>query len=208
MNRLLSEIGRSQRLAIVHELKRSNGLPVKAIADRLGMSYMGIKQHCIDLEREGYLDTWRNPKPIGRPEMLYRLTRKSHDLFPHDANALTLRLLEGAKQLYGPAAPGKLLFLFFRDQTAEYARKVRGETVADRAKWLVRIRDREGCMSELAFDGGLRIVERHSPMFDVLQAYPETEAMEREMIAQVLGTTVKRESKVTGELYECIFRLE
>jgi len=45
------------------------------------MSYMGVKQHCVELEEEGYLDTWRRSKGIGRPEMIYRLTARSHELF-------------------------------------------------------------------------------------------------------------------------------
>ena len=108
MNRLLNEIGRSQRLAVLHELKRSTGLPVKELARRLGMSYMGVKQHCLDLQRDGYLDTWRNPKPVGRPEMLYRLTQKAHELFPVQSHGLLLAVLAAARELYGANAPAKL----------------------------------------------------------------------------------------------------
>jgi len=60
----------------------------------MNMSYMGIKQHCITLHRDGYLDTWRRPQKMGRPEMVYRLTRRSHDLFQADSHQLTLDLLK------------------------------------------------------------------------------------------------------------------
>ncbi len=207
MNRLLNEIGRTQRLGVLHELKRSNGLPVKELARRLGMSYMGVKQHCLELQRDGYLDTWRNPKPVGRPEMLYRLTRKSHELFPVQSHEMLLQVLAAARQLFGPTAPAKLLFVHFREKTEAYRAKVRGETIEERAKWFARLRDREGCVTELAPGPPLRLVERHSPIADLFAAFPETEGMERELFERVLGAKVRREARTTGGLYECVFEI-
>ena len=116
--RLLAEIGRTQRLEIVNALKRSRGLSVNELVNRMRMSYMGIKQHCLTLQRDGYLDTWRRPQKMGRPEMVYRLTRRAHDLFQADSNRFTLELLESAQQIYGTNAPEKLLYNLFEKKTA------------------------------------------------------------------------------------------
>jgi len=50
---------------------RSNapGLSVNELVDRMRMSYMGIKQHCLTLQRDGYLDTCAVRKK-GTPEMV------------------------------------------------------------------------------------------------------------------------------------------
>src|SRR5213079_3368253 len=116
--RLLSEIGRTQRLAIINSIKRTKGMSVNELVDKMGMSYMGIKQHCLTLERDGYLDTWRRPQKMGRPELVYRLTRRTHDLFPCDSNEMTLELLKSVAEIYGPNAPEKLLFNVFERKTA------------------------------------------------------------------------------------------
>jgi predicted ArsR family transcriptional regulator len=207
VNRLLNEIGRSQRLAVLHELKRSNGLPVKELARRLGMSYMGVKQHCLELHRDGYLDTWRNPKPIGRPELLYRLTRKSHELFPMQSHEMLLDVFSAAKQLYGPTAPAKMLFVHFREKAEAYRAKLRGESLEERARWFARLRDREGCMAECEAGPPLRIVERHSPIADLFEVIPEAVGMEREMFERVLDARVRREVHASGGLYECVFEI-
>ncbi|MGC1479162.1 MAG: winged helix-turn-helix transcriptional regulator [Chthoniobacterales bacterium] len=206
VNRLLVEIGRSQRVAIVHELQRSQGLPVKELAARLGMSYMGIKQHCQDLAKDGYVDTWRNPKPVGRPEMVYRLTRKAEELFPTESNAMAIDFLATAKQLFGPTASGKILMIYFRRKTEGYFEKVKGEDVATRAKWFARVREREGCMATLeSTERQLVIVERHSPIASLLEQYPETAKLERDLVEKVIGVPVKRETRTAGALYECRF---
>src|SRR4029434_10887497 len=133
--RLIAEIGRTQRLEILNSLKRTRGMSVNELVERMKMSYMGIKQHCLTLERDGYLDTWRRPQKMGRPEMVYRLTRRSHDLFQADSNQLTLDLLISAQGIYGPNAPEKLLYSIFEKKTAALKTKAKGNTVTERAKW-------------------------------------------------------------------------
>src|SRR5437773_1310240 len=53
--RLIAEIGRTQRLEILNSLKRTRGMSVNELVERMKMSYMGIKQHCLTLQREGYM---------------------------------------------------------------------------------------------------------------------------------------------------------
>src|SRR5258708_25867827 len=95
--RLLAEIGRTQRLEILNSLKRTRGMSVNELVERMGMSYMGIKQHCLTLQRDGYLDTWRRPQKMGRPDMVYRLTRRIHHPVPIDSHQFTRALLESVR---------------------------------------------------------------------------------------------------------------
>src|SRR5881396_1094283 len=116
--RLLAEIGRTQRLEILNSLKRTQGMSVNQMVAKMKMSYMGIKQHCLTLQRDGYLDTWRRPQKMGRPEVVYRLTRRTHDLFPTDSNQLTIQLLKSIQEIFGPNAPEKVLYNAFERKGA------------------------------------------------------------------------------------------
>ena len=206
--KLIAEIGKSQRLEIINKLKRTQGLSVGELAEQLDMSYMGIKQHCVDLQAEGYLDTWRRAKGIGRPELLYRLTERVHDLFPSASNGMTITLLENAKALFGPAAPEKLLFSVFQKKAEAYQARVRGDTVAERAGKLTRLRDTEGCMAEFEQDAAyIRIVEHHCPIHDLLKAFPIVARLEMELFTRVLGAKVQREEAHASGLYRCVFTL-
>src|SRR5207302_3865300 len=171
--RLLAEIGRTQRLEILNSLKRSRGMSVNQLVEKMKMSYMGIKQHCLTLQRDGYLDTWRRPQRMGRPEMVYRLTRRSHDLFPSDSNEFTQEFLQSVKDIYGANAPEKLLYSVFEKRTTALKAKVKGDTVAERAKWLAKTRDNEGYMAEFRANdkGGPQILECHSPVMNLLEKY-------------------------------------
>ena len=205
--RLIAEIGRTQRLEILNSLKRTRGMSVNELVGKMKMSYMGIKQHCLTLHRDGYLDTWRRPQKMGRPEMVYRLTRRTHDLFPTDSNQFTLELLKSMQEIYGPNAPEKLLYNVFEKKTAALRAKVKGETVAERAKWLARVRDAEGCMAQFTAsgEGGPHIHECHSPIMNLLEQYPIIARLEQDMFEALLGTRVRREMLRNSGLYECAF---
>ena len=90
---LLREMLHSPVLDIVQRLKHSTGMTVTELCTAMKMSYMGVKQHCVELEKAGFLDTWRRPKAAGRPEKLYRLTAKADALFLNCGPPLTLDLL-------------------------------------------------------------------------------------------------------------------
>ena len=205
--RLLAEIGRTQRLEILNSLKRTKGMSVNELVERMGMSYMGIKQHCLTLQRDGYLDTWRRPQKMGRPEMVYRLPRRSHDLFPSDSNEFTLELLQSLRDIYGANAPEKLLYNVFEKRTGALRAKVKGENVAERARWLAKVRDNEGYMAQfLASEkGGPQILECHSPVLNLLEKYPIIGRLEQDMFEAILGAPVRREETRTSGLYECAF---
>jgi len=205
---LLVEIGRTQRLEILNSLKRSKGMSVNELVRKMKMSYMGIKQHCLTLQRDGYLDTWRRPQKMGRPEMVYRLTRRTHDLFQTDSNRLTLELLKATQEIYGRNAPEKLLYNLYERKIASLKEKVKGETVVDRAKWFARLRDNEGYMSQVMLDekeGGPQILECHSPILNLIDRYPIIGRLEQDLFEAVLGTSVRREENRNSGLYECAF---
>src|SRR5205823_8101498 len=192
--RLISEIGRTQRLEIIKSLKRTKGMSVNELVDKMSMSYMGIKQHCITLHRDGYLDTWRRPQKMGRPEMVYRLTRRSHDLFQADSHQLTLDLLKAAQEIYGPNAPEKLLYNIFEKKTAAIKARAKGDTVAERAKWLANMRDADGYMSQFVNnhqDGGTRIIESDSPCLNLLDRYPIVALLVRDLFEEVFRLKVR-----------------
>jgi predicted ArsR family transcriptional regulator len=203
----ISEVGRSQRMRIIDTLKKTQGLSVNELGERLKLSYMGVKQHCDELERNGYVDTWRRPKPVGRPEMVYRLTPKARTFFPTATNGTTIDILNAANRLYGHAAAEKLLYSVFSLKTEEYIRKLHGNTLPELADMLAKMRNQEGYMSEYSAEEPVAIVEYHSPIYDLLEAFPLVKRLEREMMERILGVRVEREEEIASGLYRCRFVL-
>jgi predicted ArsR family transcriptional regulator len=186
--------GQGARLAVLDLIKRSEkGLGVKEIAAELGMSYMGVKAHCLALASEGYLNTWRQPAPKGRPLMFYRLSESGELLFAEPGLGLALGLLRDAGKLFGSTAPQKLLALYFRNEAERYKVTISPLEPAERLRAFVRLRNREDRMAVLRIDGqAWEIQESHHPEANLISEYPEAAAFEQTMVGEVLGISVLR----------------
>ncbi|MGI9240105.1 MAG: helix-turn-helix transcriptional regulator [Verrucomicrobiales bacterium] len=205
----IRDIAKPQWFEIIMLLKRSVGMSVAELAKALGMSYMGVKQHCIELEKRGYVDTWRRAKEIGRPEKAYRLTEKANGLFPDVGSDLTLEILSTIQATSGANAAEKLLFAYFQKRGKVYQASVRGESLEDRVTSLARLREKEGRLSKREVDEAeeLRIVEYHDPLRAIAAAFPTTYHMEEQMLERVLGLPVQRDEEIASGLTRITYRI-
>lgn len=185
--------GRGPRLEVLELIRRSaDGMSVKALSSELGMSYMGVKAHCIALTSAAYLTTWRQPSAKGRPLMLYRLTETGRKLFAESGQDLAIALLAEAAGLFGATAPRKLLVMYFRTLTARYHDAISSEAPTERVRAFVRLREGEGRISSLCGDPVQKIRECHNPLASVMKQYPAAALMEESMVGEVLGCPVRR----------------
>ncbi len=209
-SRLLRKIAKSQKYQILAEIKRSQGLSVAELCEKIKLSYMGVKQHCVSLEKDGYLDTWRRPKGMGRPEKAYRLTDLAQEFFPTEYTDFTLEVLESIALVYGEAAPEKILYRIFQKQIAVLKEKVTGTNLEERARSFAMLREAEGYMSEFYLDndsGHFQIIEYNSPLLAVADRFKFVYQLEQQLFEQVLEVKVTRELERVAGLYKCVFTL-
>jgi len=210
-SRLLRKIAKSQKYQILTEIKRSQGLSVSELCDRISLSYMGVKQHCVALEKDGYLDTWRRPKGMGRPEKAYRLTSQAQEFFPTEYTNFTLEILQTITQVYGPVAPEKILYQIYQNSTEDLLKKITEIKLEDKARSLAKFRDEDGYMSEYYYDQELKehqVIEYNSPVLAIGDSYKIIDQLETQLFEAVLGCKVKREVERVSGLYKAVFHLE
>jgi predicted ArsR family transcriptional regulator len=209
-SKLLRKLAKSQKYLILAEIKRSQGLSVSQLCERINLSYMGVKQHCVSLERDGYLDTWRRPKGMGRPEKAYRLTPQAQEFFPSEHTNFTGEILRSLEEVYGPAAPEKILYQIFQNQTVKLQAKVTGNSLEERIRSLVALRDQDGYMSEYYFNPDIQrhqIIEYNSPLLVIADRFKILLQLENALIENILGIRVHREQERVSGLYKCQFTL-
>lgn len=202
---LFREIVHTPVLDIILHLKRSTGLSVNELSREMKMSYMGVKQHCVELEKKKLVDSWRRPKPTGRPEKVYRLTRRLDGLFPQRGNEWTLELLETAEQVFGERAAAKLLFNHFQRRTSRWRAALRGGTLPGRVKELARLRLAEGYLTTLREgEGCWELVDHHDPCGVVAERFPLVHQLDAEAVEELLGVPVRQSVEEAGGLKRVI----
>lgn len=201
----LKDIAKPSQAEILERLKKSEGMPVSDLARELGMSYMGVKQHCVTLEEKGYLECWRVPRTevgVGRPEKLYRLTEKAEPLFPSGGSELTLEIMRAVKSQFGATAPEKLLMKYFQERGEAWKKKIAKEsTLTERALSYAKLWEQAGASVKLSAsnEGGLRFEEFHNPMQALYEEYPTARRFEIQMMEQLLDTRVSMEERQLGK---------
>jgi len=209
-SKLLRKLAKSQKYLILAEIKRSQGLSVSQLCERINLSYMGVKQHCVALEKDGYLDTWRRPKGMGRPEKAYRLTVTAQEFFPSEHTNFTGEILKSIEQVYGPAAPEKILYQIYQNQTVKMQAKISGDSIEERARSFAAQRDADGYMSEYYYNPDVQrhqIIEYNSPVLTIADQFKILTQLENNLIENVLGVRVHREEERISGLYKCQFTL-
>ena len=208
MLNLLREIIHSPVLLVLIHLRQSGGMAVNELSGLMGMSYMGVKQHCTELEKKRLVDTWRRPKATGRPEKIYRLTKRALDLFPQAGNALTVDLLERAEVVFGETAAQKLLFSHFQERTQRWARRIGQGSIEERLKHLQRERLDEGYLCGWRQEGEvIEWIDHHHPFGELVAAFPIILDLEREGMEAVLELPVTQSLEEVGQLQRVVYRL-
>jgi predicted ArsR family transcriptional regulator len=205
---ILRSLFHSPVVDIIHHLKLSHGMTVRELAERMKMSYMGVKQHCVEMEKNGYLDSFRRAVPHGRPEKLYRLTVKMNALFPAVGCEMILELLVQAERNFGPTAPEKLLHSWFQSKADIWALKLQKEiSIENKAIMLARLRTADGhmCMVESSQTGALRLVDYHLPLAPLMDKYSGLVEIECDVLKRLLGQPVERVVQEFSGLKQVIF---
>ena len=209
----LRDIARPSQAEILEALKKSEGMPVSDLARAIGMSYMGVKQHCVTLEKKGYLECWRVPRSevgVGRPEKLYRLTEKADPLFAQAGVDLTLEFMQAVSEQFGETAPEKLLFRFYQKRREDWQKRVSvGRSLVERCTRYVDIWEKHGASARAHHESGegLRIEEFHNPLGPIFEAYPSARRFEVHMMEQLLATKVTIEERKVSKSGERVLYL-
>ena len=200
------------RRAIVHILKEEGAMDAGALAERLQISAMAVRQHLYALHGEKLVTYQERRQPLGRPAKAWQLTAAADRLFPEGYAELTLSVLTSVREAFGTAGLARLLDLRTRDQIALYRRRVpeRG-ALPGRVEALAAIRADEGYMASSTPqpDGSVLLLENHCPICAAAVACTGLCAKELEVFQAVLGpkVLVERTEHIIAGARRCAYRV-
>ncbi|GAB4226371.1 MAG: transcriptional regulator [Elainellaceae cyanobacterium] len=193
------------RRAIVQLLKQEGCLDAEALASRLEITAMAVRQHLYALQDEQLVTFQEEPRPMGRPAKLWQLTPAADRFFPDGYAELTLSLLNSVQEAFGEAGLDRLLEVRTQQQLDSYSQQMKGKrSLKQRLHKLVEIRTNEGYMAEVQAqaDGSFLLIENHCPICAAANACTGLCAKELEIFQAVLGDKVniqRVEHIVAGE---------
>ena len=200
------------RRTIVHLLKQEGPTDAKQLAARVHLSPMAVRLHLYALQSEQLVRYEEQPRPVGRPAKLWRLTPAADRLFPEGYAELTLSLLGSIGKTFGKAGLDRLLALRTRTQIAAYRKRMSGaNSLGRRLKALAASRTEEGYMADVKPQPGgtFLLVENHCPICAAAASCTGLCANELEVFQAVLGDDVEvtRTEHIMAGARRCAYRV-
>jgi DeoR family suf operon transcriptional repressor len=202
-------VSAAQRSAL-YAVRRRGEAAVTDIADALGITTSGARQHLGALMAMGLVDTGRAtrvPGQQGRTEQVYWITPAAEPLFPRAYGELTNQLLA-----YVPAGAVTAAFEHRRDDRIEGARArlARQRTFPAKVAELARILDEDGYMAavEPLGRGAFRIAERNCAIFAVASEHAQACSTELEFLRAALPEAqIERVTHMMAGAHACSYEV-
>ena len=199
------------RRRIVRLLKTEGAMDSAALAGRLKVTPMAVRQHLYALQQEKLVSAEERPVPLGRPAKHWRLTKDAERLFPDAYAELNAALITSVQDAFGADGMARLLDARATRQRADYASRISASApLAKKVQQLARIRTDEGYMAEVKRDGdGFLFVENHCPICAAATVCQGFCATELDLFRSALGpgVNVERSEHILSGDRRCAYRI-
>jgi len=201
----------SGRQAVLDLVQRDGPVSADALAGKLGLTTMAVRQHLAALEGEGLAEFAEEARPRGRPVKLWRTTPEAAGKFADSHSALATDLIVQMKKAFGESGMDRILKLRTAEQERTYRAATGGaRTLKARLDKLAKIRSAEGYMAEVRRDGeGFFFVENHCPICAAARLCSGLCREELALFKRVLGSDVEveRTSHILAGAGRCAYRV-
>lgn len=201
------------RRSVLYAVRRRGEATAEQVAEQLGMTVSGARQHLSALTRDGLVEASESPAPEprrGRRTLVYSVTSAADSLFPKAYGELTNELLG----YVADADPAMLEALFAKRRehriTAARARLDPKRTLAAKVAELARILDEDGYLAthEKVSPGVYLIIEQNCAIWAVAQRYGQACTSEIDFIRAVLPeATVERVQHMVAGARRCAYEV-
>lgn len=202
------------RRAVLYAVRRRGDATAEQVAQQLGITVSGARQHLTALADDGLVDSTEQKPDAprrGRRTLVYFVTSQGDAIFPKAYGELTNELLG-----YVVDTDPEMLEAIFvkrRQRRIESAQeRMRPlDTLAEQVHELTRILDEDGYMAtiERVDEDTFLIVEHNCAIWAVAQQYGQACSSELDFIRAVLpGATVERTQHMVGGARHCAYEIK
>lgn len=196
---------------IIELIKRRGTLSIDEAVEQMELAKTTLREHFLQLERDGYVERDYVRSGPGRPSLQYQLSPKGNSIFPSSESKLIRNIIKYLKS----KGNEQLVEEFFEDfwnQRLEEAQERINESSADnpesKVKVLMQMLDEEGFMPEFKMDQNsekLTVKECNCPFSEVIKETRLPCKLEEMFYKKLFSENTERSSYIADGDYSCTY---
>ncbi|MCZ6916155.1 MAG: HTH domain-containing protein [Gemmatimonadetes bacterium] len=194
---------------ILLQMKKSQPLTAKELAEAFGVSANAVRRHLKELEAEHLVHYGREQRGVGAPTYSYRLSRDGEALFPNQYEQALTRLIGHVVDREGREAAIAVVEEQYADLRRQLGGIVPGVSPIDRLKMLAGVMEEAGFMAESSEENGevtLRV--QNCALHAVASCLPEVCDTELKFLEDALHAQVERKTHIMNGCNACEYAVE
>ncbi len=201
--------GRSTRMEVLELLRRKQAASAEAISAQLGITANAVRQHLINMEREGLVMSRPLHSKRGRPSLLFSLTDKADSAFPKRYGQLATMILNELGDMGGP----ELIDRVFERLADRYAdgieNQLEGLSFDQKLERMVAWIGRAGTLAEKEeTPEGIKITIHNCPFRNTALKFPQVCTITPRLLVRLLDAQVSQSASIHRRDPYCSFVVE
>ncbi|MEH7013217.1 winged helix-turn-helix transcriptional regulator [Neobacillus niacini] len=196
------------RRRIIGLIKNNGSSTISELAGSLHISGEAVRQHLVQLEKEGWVTRFSENNGVGRPILQYRLTTAGEHLFKKNYDQLTIEVLDTLTNSFGKDVLKNLLSAMIEERIRHWEPKLNGLSTIERLDELKDFYKKDDSFMEVEIkDHVYSLIERNCPYHNVAIKRPILCSVSVSVLTHLLGCSVKREKRLQNGDGCCAFRV-
>jgi DeoR family transcriptional regulator, suf operon transcriptional repressor len=196
------------RRRIIRLIKNKGTSSMNELASFLEISNEAVRQHLLQLEKDGWITRFSENNGIGRPVLHYRLTQAGEHLFEKNYDHLTIEVLDTLLNELGDDALKKVLSTMIEERISQWEPILNGLNTVERLDALKDYYIKDDSFMEIENkNNSYSLIERNCPFHNVALKRPILCSVTVSVLTHLLGCSVIREKKLQNGDGCCTFRV-
>jgi len=191
---------------ILQLLLKHGELKAQTLADSLQITPQAIRRHLNELESEGLVSYTSEVAGMGRPQHIYRLTKKGRDRFPAGYDQFTVSFLDTLAESLGREQFQAVLARQWQKKAEAYRQQIKSGNLGEQVQQLAELRQAEGYITdwyELEGTGDYIYTEYNCAIASVAESFPSVCSHELEMFSAIFAKPVERTHWLVDGQHRC-----
>ncbi len=196
---------------LLNLIKRNGAISIDDMVDQMELAKTTLREHLMQLERDGYIERDYVRSGPGRPSLQYQLTAKGNSLFPSSESVLIRKLISYLKEQGDEETIEEFFQVFWEERLEEAGRRMDATSKDDmqsRVEALTHMLEEEGFMPEFELnteEETLTVKECNCPFSEVVKETQLPCKLEAMFYKKLFDERAERKTHIASGDHACTY---